>query len=160
MTTGLSQASKALIDQWLTKFPPERRQSGVIYALKVVQAENGGWLTEPLMDAVADYLGMPKIAVYEVASFYSLFDLKPVGKHKISICTNIVCMLRDCDTIVDHLKNKLSIDFGETTQDGRFTLKEVECLCACGGAPVMRIGEHYYENLTPEKVDSILADLE
>lgn len=160
MTVILSHQAQVLIDQWLTRFPQEQRQSGVIYALKVVQKENNGWLTEPLMDAVAAYLRMPKIAVYEIASFYSLYDLKPVGKHKISVCTNISCMLSNCDQIVEHLKNRLGIDFNDTTQDGRFTLKEVECLCACGGAPVMQIGDHYYENLTPERVDNILADLE
>jgi NADH-quinone oxidoreductase subunit E len=160
MTVVLSHQAQVLIDQWLIRFPAEQRQSGVIYALKVVQKENKGWLTEPLMDAVATYLRMPKIAVYEVASFYSLFELKPVGKHKISVCTSISCMLSHCDIIVDHLKNRLGVEFGETTQDGRFTLKEVECLCACGAAPVMQIGDHYHEHLTPEKVDSILADLE
>lgn len=160
MIVVLSQQSKRAIDQWLTKFPPNQRQSAVIFALKVVQKENGGWLTEALMDAVAAYLEMPKIAVYEVASFYSLFELKPVGRHKLCVCTNVSCLLRGSEENIQHLKKRLRIDFGETTPDGQFTLKEVECLCACGGAPVMQVNDHYYENLTPEKIDEILTALE
>ena len=105
-------------------------------------------------------LGMPKIAVYEVATFYSMYELKPIGKHKVSVCTNISCMLCGCDEIVKHLQSKLKIKLGETTPDGRFTLKSVECLAACAGAPMMQIGRDYYENLTPQKVDDILASLE
>lgn len=160
MTILLSMKSKQAIDQWLTKFPPEQKQSAVLYALTVVQEENGGFLTEPLMDAVAAYLNMPKIAVYEVASFYSLYDLKPVGRHKICVCTNISCMLRGSEEIVDHLKKRLDIEIGETTKDGRFTLKSVECLAACGVAPVMQIGPKYYENLTPKRIDTILSELD
>lgn len=148
-----------MIDQWLTKYPPNQRQSAVLYALKIVQEDNNGWLTEPLMDAVAAYLGMPKIAVYEVASFYSMFELKPVGKHKISVCTNISCMLCESDKIVEHLKRRLGIDFGETTPDGLFTLKEVECLAACGGAPAMQIDTEYHEKVSPDKIDIILDAL-
>ncbi len=160
MTVVLSYKSKQAIDEWLKKFPENQRQSAVLYALRIVQDENSGWLTEPLMDAVAAYLGMPKVAVYEVATFYSMFDLKPVGKYKVSICTNISCLLCGSEPIVAHLKNRLGIDFNETSKDGRFTLKEVECLAACGGAPAMQIGQVYYENLTPDKVDAILAKLE
>lgn len=156
----LSLATRNQIDHWLKKFPTEQKQSAVIAALTIVQQENGGWLTEDLMDAVAAYLGMPKIAVYEVATFYTMFELKPVGKHKISVCTNISCQLCGCDAIAAHLKNKLGIDWGQTTADGKFTLKSVECLAACGGAPMMQIGAVYYENLTPQKVDEILASLE
>jgi NADH-quinone oxidoreductase subunit E len=112
------------------------------------------------MDAVAAYLGMPKIAVYEVATFYTLFDLQPVGKHKISVCTNISCMLNGSDQIVDYLQKKLDVKLGETTKDGKFTVRSVECLAACGGAPMMQIGREYHENLTPEKIDNILASLE
>lgn len=159
MTVILSYQTKQAIDAWLTKYPPEQRQSAVIFALKLVQAENGGWLTEDLMDAVAAYLRMPKIAVYEVASFYTLFDLKPVGRHKVCVCTNIACQLNNSSEVVQHLKSRLGIKVGETTADGLFTLKEVECLAACGVAPVMQIGDVYYENLTPEKIDTILAKL-
>lgn len=155
----LSHSAKTAIDKWLTKFPSNQRQSAVLYALTFVQEENGGFLTESLMDCVAAYLGMPKIAVYEVATFYSLFDLKPVGKHKICVCTNISCMLLGSDDIVAHLKQRLGIEFGETTIDGKFTLKEVECLAACGGAPAMQIGNQYYEHLTPERIDQILTEL-
>lgn len=160
MTEVLSYKAKQAIDEWLKKFPENQRQSAVLYALTIVQDENNGWLTESLMNAVAAYLGMSKIAVYEVATFYSLFDLKPVGKHKISVCTNISCALQDSDKVLQHLKDRLNIDVGETTADGRFTLKAVECLAACGKAPVMQIGRRYHENLTPEKIDRILTELE
>lgn len=160
MTVVLSHRAKAAIDKWLTKFPENQRQSAVLYALTIVQEENGGFLAEPQMDCVAAYLGMPRIAVYEVASFYSLFELKPVGRHKISVCTNISCMLCGSENVVKHLKHRLKIDFGETTADGKFTLKEVECLAACGGAPAMQIGKQYYEKLTPDRIDHILDELE
>lgn len=160
MTAVLSYKAKQAIDSWLKKFPANQRQSAVLFALRVVQAENQGWLSEPLMDAVAAYLGIPAIAVYEVASFYSMFELKPVGKHKISVCTNVSCMLCGSDKVVEYLKQRLQIEFGETTKDGAFTLKEVECLAACDGAPLMQIGEVYYKNLTPEKIDIILKELE
>lgn len=156
----LSLDITAAIDKILAKFPPDQRQSAVISALMIVQKSNNGWLTTNLMDLVAEYIGMPKIAVYEVASFYSMFDLHPTGKHKIYICTNISCMLRDSDVIVEYLKNKLKINFNQTTADGKFTLKSAECLAACGGAPMMQINDTYYENLTPEKVDQILMELE
>jgi len=150
----------AVIDNWVNKYPEDQKQSAVMGALHVVQDANGGYLTNELMDAIADYLEMPKIAVYEVATFYSMYELKPVGKHKISVCTNISCLLCGSDKIVEHLNNKFGIKFGQTTEDGRFTLKEVECLGACGGAPMFQIGKNYYENLTPEKVDQILDSLD
>lgn len=148
------------IDTWIAKYPAEWKQSAVMAALRIVQDANGGSLAIELMDDVAAYLDMPKIAVYEVASFYSMYELKPVGKHKICVCTNVSCMINDADRIVEHLESKLGIRLGQTTQDGRFTLKEVECLGACGGAPMFQIGKQYYENLTPEIVDSILDGLE
>lgn len=148
------------IDAWVAKYPEEWKQSAVMAALMIVQNDNGGWLTTPLMDKVAAYLDMAPIAVYEVASFYSMYEHKPVGKHKICMCTNVSCMLNGSDRIVEHLENKLSIKLGQTTKDGRFTLKEVECLGACVGAPMMQIGDKYYENLTPELIDSILDSLE
>ena len=138
----------------------QQKQSAVMGALKIVQEANGGYLTTELMDAVAEYLEMAPIAVYEVATFYSMYELKPVGKHKICVCTNISCMLCGSDDIVAHLKQKLNIGFGETSADKKFTLKEVECLGACGGAPMMQIGKTYYENLSSEKIDEILAKLD
>jgi NADH-quinone oxidoreductase subunit E len=158
--TVLSQDARAHIDAWLKKFPSDQTQSAVIAALTFVQDENGGWLTNELMDAVAAYLGMPKIAVYEVATFYSMFELKPVGRHKICVCTNISCMLCGSKDIVKHLESKLGIRMGETTPDGKFTLKSVECLAACTAAPMMQIGREYYENLTDKKIDEILKTLE
>jgi NADH-quinone oxidoreductase subunit E len=155
----LSEAAKAKIESWVLKYPPEQRQSGVLYALTVVQQENKGYLTESLMDAVAEFLKMPPIAVYEVASFYSMFELNPVGKHVISICTNISCMLCGSDALVQHFKHKLGIGLNETTEDGLFTLKEVECLAACGGAPVLQIKGKYCERVNTEAVDALVDGL-
>ncbi len=157
----LSAHARAEIDHWLTRYPADRKQSAVLAALREVQHENGGYLTTELMDAVADYLDMPPIAVYEVASFYSMFELKPVGRHNIAVCTNISCMLRGGDTVLAHIERKLGIKLGESTPDGKFYLKkEEECLAACCGAPMMQVNHVYYENLTPEKVDQVLDSLE
>ncbi|EKD69794.1 MAG: NADH dehydrogenase (Ubiquinone), 24 kDa subunit [uncultured bacterium] len=147
------------IDKWLLRYPPEQKRSGVFEALRVVQERNGGSLTTELMDAVADYLNMPRIAVYEVASFYTMYYLSPVGQHVINVCTNISCLLNDSEKIVEHFENGLGIKLNETTADGKFTLKEVECLGACVSAPVCQIGKKYFENLTAEKVDEIIATL-
>jgi NADH-quinone oxidoreductase subunit E len=154
----LSAEMRAEIDRWIAKYPAERRASAVMAALRIVQ-EHHQWLTPERMDAVAAYLDMPAIAVYEVATFYSMYDLKPTGKHKICVCTNISCMLNGADHIVAHLEKQLGIKLGETTADGRFTLKEVECLGACCGAPMMQVDKTYHEFLTPEKVDEILKGL-
>ncbi|HHO68362.1 MAG TPA: NADH-quinone oxidoreductase subunit E [Gammaproteobacteria bacterium] len=152
---------RARIDEWLKKYPADQKQSAVLAALQAAQESNGGWLTRELMDAVADYLGMPRVSVYEVGTFYSMLELEPVGRHMVSICTNISCMLCGADDIVAHIENKLGIRLGETTPDGRITLKkEEECLAACVGAPMMAVDGHYHENLTPEKVDRILDGLE
>ena len=159
-TNLLSAESLAEIDLWVNKYPTEQKQSACMAALRIAQDANDGHLTEPLMDAVADYLEMPRISVYEVATFYSMYELKPVGKHKICVCTNISCMLSGSDEIVAHINKRLDIGFGETTEDGRITLKEVECLGACVGAPMLQIGETYYENLTPESIDAILDGLD
>ncbi len=148
------------IDTWVAKYPAEWKQSACMPALTIVQDMNGGYLTRDLMDQVADYLDMPPIAVYEVASFYSMYEHKPMGRHKICLCTNVSCMICGSDNILEHIRNRLGIGFGEVTPDGRFGLKEVECLGACGGAPMMQIGHTYYENLTPELVDQILDGLE
>lgn len=157
----LSKHARAEIDKWLAKYPPERKRSAVLAALREVQHENGGYLTTELLDAVADYLALPPIAVYEVASFYSMFELKPVGRHSISVCTNVSCMLRGAYTLVDHIEKKLGIKTGNSTPDGKFFLKkEEECLAACANAPMMQIDHVYYENLTPEQADRILESLE
>ncbi len=161
--TGLTEAERATIDSWLTRFPdtPEGRRSAVIPALHEVQHNSGGWLPSARMDAVAEYLGMPPARVYEVATFYGMFDVKPTGRHKVNICTNISCMLRGSDEIVAHAEKKLGIRLGETTPDGRITLKrEEECLAACSGAPMMLVDEVYYTDLTAEKIDQILDELE
>jgi NADH-quinone oxidoreductase subunit E len=158
--SGLSHHARAEIDRWIAKYPPERKQSAVLAALLEVQHENGGFLTVPLMDEVAEYLGMPRIAVYEVASFYSMLETQPVGRHSVSVCTNISCWLRGADTIVRHVEHKLGIKTGESTPDGRVYLKrEEECLAACCGAPMMMVDHKYYENLTPAQIDEVLDDL-
>lgn len=156
----LSGKVRKEIDHWLKKFPSDQKQSAVIAALTATQKDNGGHLTESLMDAVAAYLEMPKIAVYEVASFYTMFELKPVGKFKLEVCTNVSCMLCGSDKIVSHLRKRLGIGFGQTTEDGKFTLKEVECLGSCGGAPMLMLDDDYHENLTPESLDKLIDKLE
>jgi NADH-quinone oxidoreductase subunit E len=149
------------INLWVKKFPEGRQRSAIIGALQAVQHENDGYLTPELMDAVADYLALPPIQVYEIATFYSMFETTPVGRHSISVCTNISCMLRGSDEIVEHLEKKFEIKTGESTADGKFYLKrEEECLAACCGAPMMMVDHEYYENLTPEKVDAVLEKLE
>lgn len=155
----LSSDIREHIDKWILRYPPEQKRSGVFEALRVVQEANKGSLTIPLMNAVADYLGMPHIAVYEIAAFYTMYYTKPVGKHVIDVCTNISCMLNRADQVVDHFKKRLGIEMHETTPDGCFTLNEVECLGACVAAPVCQIGKKYYERLTPEKIDEILSAL-
>ena len=160
MSHLITDESRADIDRWIAKYPTDRKESACMPALRIVQEQNGGWLTDELMDAVAEYLDMPAIAVYEVATFYSMYEHKPVGRHKICVCTNISCMLCGSDDVVKHLNEKLGIKFGEITEDGKFSLKEVECLGACAGAPMMQIDRTYYEDLTPEKIDAILDSLE
>ncbi len=157
----LSKHVKAEIDRWTAIFPAQRQQSAVLAALRAAQHENNGYLTPALMDAVADYLGMARIAVYEVASFYSMLETEPCGRHSVSVCTNISCMLRGADDIVAHIETKLGIKVGESTSDNRIFLKqEEECLAACCGAPMMMVDHKYYENLTPEIVDEVLDGLE
>ena len=157
LTTG----TRKKIDAWVARFPAEGKRSAIIQSMMAAQEQNGGQLTRDLMDAVADYLSVPPLWAYEVGSFYSMFDLEPVGRHKINVCTNISCMLRGAEDIVAHMENKLGIKLGETTEDGRITLKlEEECLAGCCGAPMMLVDGHYHENLTPERVDAILDGLE
>ena len=157
----LSDQVKEEIEHWKARFPDGKQRSAVISALHAVQHENEGYLTAELMNAVADYLELPTIQVYEVATFYSMFQTKPVGRHNIAICTNVSCMLRGADAIVERVEKKLGIELGESTEDGRIYLKsEEECLAACCGAPMMMVDHKYHENLTPEQVDDILDGLD
>lgn len=156
----LSEHTLAVIDAWVAKFPIERKRSAVLGALREAQHQNHGWLSVELMDAVAAYLGLEAIDVYEVATFYSMFETKPVGRHTVSVCTNISCMLRGADDIVAHVRRKLGVNLGESTADGRIYLKpEEECLAACCFAPVMQVDHVYHEQLTPQRVDEILDGL-
>jgi NADH-quinone oxidoreductase subunit E len=149
------------IDGWLARFPKDKKRSAVIQSLMAAQAQNGGWLTPELVEAVADYLDLPPVWAHEVVSFYSMFDRQPVGRHKVNICTNISCWLNGAEDIVRHVENKLGVAMGETTDDGRITLKvEEECLAACCGAPMMVVDGHYHENLDAKKIDAILDELE
>ncbi|MDI1308469.1 MAG: NADH-quinone oxidoreductase subunit NuoE [Methylotenera sp.] len=155
----LSPQAIEKIDYELTKYPADQRQAAVMSALRIVQTELG-WLSKESITEIAQYLRMPEIAAMEVASFYNMYDLSPVGKYKITICTNISCMLRDSDVIVNHLKSTLGIGFNEVTADGKFCLKEGECMGCCGGAPLMHVNNtDMHEFLTVEKVDAILEEL-
>ncbi len=160
-TDLITESVRKEIDHWIKKFPPENKRSAVLMALRLVQEQNGGWLSESLMDAVADYLQMPRTAVYEVATFYTMYDLEPCGRHKIGVCTTLSCALNGSDELVSHLEKRLKIKAGETSADGRYTLKKVECLAACGGAPAVLIDDkHYYEKVNSEKIDVILDEIE
>ena len=158
---ALTDATRAHIDHWVAKFPPDRKRSAVIQGLMATQEQNGGWLSDELIAATAKYLDIPPVWAYEVASFYSMFDLQPVGRHKVAICTNISCWLNGAEDIVRHCEGKLGIKHGESTPDGRIFLKiEEECLAACAGAPMMVVDGHYHEKLTTEQVDKLLDVLE
>ena len=157
----LSDHVREEIDHWKARFPDGRHRSAVIGALHAAQHENDGYLTTELMDAVAEYLDLPNIQVYEVATFYSMFQTKPVGRNNVAICTNISCMLRGADDVVAHVEKKLGVKLGESTEDGRIYLKkEEECLAACCGAPMMMVNHEYHEDLTLEQVDKILDGLD
>ena len=156
----LSAPTREEIDHWVARFPPGRQRSAVLSALRAAQEQNHGHLTTALMDAVAAYLQLPPIQVYEVASFYSMFETHPCGRHHVSICTNISCMLRGAEDLVTHVEKRLGIRLGESTADGRIFLKqEEECLAACTGAPMMMVDHVYHENLTTDDVDRILDEL-
>ena len=157
----LSAHVREEIDHWKARFPEDRKRSAVIGALHAAQHENEGFLTAEIMNAVAEYLELPPIQVYEVATFYSMFQTKPVGRHNVAICTNVSCMLRGADDLVEHAEKKLGIKLGESTEDGRIYLKrEEECLAACCGAPMMMVDHVYHENLTIEELDKILDGLD
>ena len=155
----ISNNAKKQIDAWVAKYPAGRQSSAVMEALKIVQAENENKLTSETIQAVADYLDMPGIAVAEVATFYENYNHKPVGKHVIRFCHNISCMLNGADDLISYLEKKHEIKVGETTKDGRFSIKKVECLGACVGAPMLQIDDTYYQNLSEQKLDEILYNL-
>jgi NADH-quinone oxidoreductase subunit E len=156
----LTPESLKKIDREIAKYPPEQKQSAVMAALAIAQ-EQQGWLSPEGIEAVANYLGMAPMAAYEVASFYNMYDLKPVGKYKLTVCTNLPCMLSGGVDAGEYLKKKLGIDFGETTADGKFTLKEGECMGACGDAPVMLVdNRRMCSCMQPEQIDKLLAELE
>jgi NADH-quinone oxidoreductase subunit E len=157
----LSAETVQTIDSWVAKFPEGKQRSAVIQSLMAAQTQNGGWLTDELSEAVAEYLDIPPVWAHEVASFYSMFDRSPTGRHKVNICTNISCWLNGAEDLVAHTEKKLGIAMGETTQDGRITLiVEEECLAACCGAPMMVVDGHYHENLDADKIDEILEGLD
>ncbi len=159
-TRLLSPDAYRRVDRETAKFPPEQRRSAVIAALAIAQDELG-WVSKEAIEDVADYLGMPPIAVYEVATFYSMFDLKRNGRHKIALCTNLPCALSGATRAAEHLKRRLGIGFGETTADGAFTLKEGECFGACGDAPVLLVNNKRMESfMSNEKLDALLSELE
>jgi NADH-quinone oxidoreductase subunit E len=155
----LSAASREKIDREIAKYPPERKHSAVMSALIIAQDENG-WLSTETMDEVANYLGMPPVAVYEVATFYTMYNLAPVGKYKLTLCTNLPCGLQGALAAADHLREKLGIDFNETTPDGRFTLKEGECMGACAMAPVLLVNnKKMVDYMSNDKLDRLLEEL-
>lgn len=157
----LSDKTRAHIDHWLTKFPPERKRSAVLQGLHAAQEQNQGWLSDELIAAVAKYLDLPFVWAYEVATFYSMFETQKVGRNNVAICTNISCWLNGAEDIVRHCEKKLGIKHGESTPDGRIYLKrEEECLAGCAGAPMMVINGHYHERLTLDQVDALLDGLE
>jgi NADH-quinone oxidoreductase subunit E len=160
MSYVLTDHVKDEIEHWKARFPQDRQRSAVIAALHAVQHENQGYLTAEQMSAVADYLELPAIQVYEVGTFYSMFQTRECGRNEVSICTNVSCMLRGAEDIVEHVEQKLGIKLGESTADGRiFLKKEEECIAACCGAPAMQVNHKYHENLTAEQIDEILEGL-
>jgi NADH-quinone oxidoreductase subunit E len=161
MSYELSPHIKEEIESWKARFPADRQRSAVISALHAVQHENRGFVTAEQMNAIAEYLELPSIQVYEVATFYSMFQTRKVGRNEVAICTNVACMLRGVDDLVEHVENKLGLKLGESSEDGKLFLKrEEECIAACCGAPAMMVNHKYYENLTVEMVDEILDGLD
>lgn len=159
MNLQFSEERMQRVRQIIARYPADKQKSALIPLLHLAQEEFGGWLDVPVMDYVAGILNLQPIEVYEVATFYSMFNMQPVGKYVLEVCQTGPCMICGSDQIIDHIKERLDIQVGETTPDGLFTLKTVECLGACGYAPMMQLGKFYKENLTKEKVDAILDDL-
>ncbi len=157
----LTAETRERIGQWVARFPPDQKRSALIQSLMAAQDQNGGWLTQELTEAVADYLDLPRVWAHEIAGFYSMFFLEPVGRHKVNVCTNISCWLNGAEDLLAHIESRLGTTLGGTTPDGRITLvREEECLAACCGAPMMVVDGHYHENLDANKVDEILDALE
>ncbi len=157
----LNEDTRSTIDHWVAKFPPEQKRSALIQGLLAAQHQNGGWVSKDMIEAVADYLDLPPVWAYEVASFYSMIDQQPTGRHKVNICTNISCWLNGAEDLVAHVEDKLGIKLAKTTADDRITLVvEEECLAACCGAPMMVVDGHYHENLDTDKIDEILDGLD
>ncbi len=158
MEIKFSQEKLNNVNEIIARYPQGKQKSALLPVLHLAQEEFGGWLDVPVLDYVAQLLQLAPIEVYEVASFYSMYNLKPVGKYVFEVCQTGPCMLRGSDDIINYIKEKLNISVGETTADGMFTLKTVECLGACGYAPMMQLGKHYREHLTKEKVDAIIEE--
>jgi NADH-quinone oxidoreductase subunit E len=158
MSIQFSEQKLSEVQQIIQRYPEGKQKSALLPVLHLAQEEFGNWLDVPVMDYVATLLSITPIEVYEVATFYSMYNMKPVGKYVFEVCQTGPCMLRGSDEIIDYIKSKLSIHVGETTADGLFTLKTVECLGACGYAPMMQLGKTYREHLTPERVDAIIAE--
>jgi NADH-quinone oxidoreductase subunit E len=158
MNIAFSQEQINKVNEIISRYPQGKQKSALLPVLHMAQDEFGGWLDVPVMNYVATLLSIEPIEVYEVASFYSMYNLKPVGKYMFEVCQTGPCMVSGSDNIIDYIKQKLGINVGETTADGMFTLKTVECLGACGYAPMMQLGKHYREHLTPEKVDAIIEE--
>lgn len=159
-TTLFTPEIRAGIDRHIAKYPPEWKQSAVMPALTLVQDHNGGWLTKALMNDVAAYLDMPEVAVYEVATFYGMYDLEPVGRHKVCVCNSISCMLGGAEALMEHLEHQYKVKPGGTTADGKFTFKEFECLGACRHAPAVMIDKTYHECVTPQDIDRLIDSLD
>jgi NADH-quinone oxidoreductase subunit E len=157
----LTEETKQEIDHWMTKYPPEQKRSAIVSALLQAQKQNGGWLSDEIIISVADYIGLPHIQAFEVATFYDMYQLKPVGKHKVSICTTMSCMLRGSDELVAAAEQRLGIKLGETTADGKITLCESQCLAACGNAPMCQVNnEKYHLDLNKEKLMALIDTLQ
>jgi NADH-quinone oxidoreductase subunit E len=155
----LTVFQKKEIDKWVMKFPANQKRSAVIMALRIVQNKEG-YLSDEKLNEVAKYLSLPRIAVYEVASFYTLYRRKPVGCHSVKVCTSLSCCLRGAHSVIEYLEKKLKIKLGQTSKDGAITLEETECLAACTGAPMLMVDDHkYHEDLTPDKIDGIIKKL-
>jgi NADH-quinone oxidoreductase subunit E len=158
--TLFTPAIRAEIDKHVAKYPSQWKQSAVMPALTLVQDHNGGWLSKALMNDVAAYLDMPEIAVYEVASFYAMYDLEPVGRHKIYVCNSVSCMLAGAEALMEHIEKKHKVAPGGTTADGKFTFKEFECLGACRHAPAVMVDKSYHECVTPDAIDKLIKKLD